>query len=62
MKAMILAAGRGVRMRPLTDHIPKALLKFAKRSLIEYHITALVRTGITNIWTDYPFQQLPRKP
>lgn len=122
MKAIILAAGRGERMRPLTDVIPKALLKVGKRSLIEYHIAALVRAGITDIvinhahlgkqiedalgdgsrygarivyspegmtgletgggifralpllgsqpfivvnadiWTDYPFRQLPQKP
>jgi len=49
MKAMILAAGRGERMRPLTDHIPKALLKAGRHSLIEYHVTALVRAGITDI-------------
>src|SRR3972149_1116279 len=122
MKAMILAAGRGVRMRPLTDRIPKALLKVGRRSLIEYHIAALVQAGImdivinhahlgnqieavlgdgsrydarivyspegetaletgggiyralpllgakpfivvnADIWTDYPFRQLPEKP
>ena len=49
MKAMILAAGRGVRMRPLTDRIPKALLKVGRRCLIEYHIAALVQAGITDI-------------
>jgi len=49
MKAMILAAGRGERMRPLTDFTPKALLKAGRHSLIEYHINALVRAGITDI-------------
>lgn len=49
MKAMILAAGRGERMRPLTDSTPKALLKVGKHCLIEYHLTALVRAGITDI-------------
>ena len=49
MKAMILAAGRGERMRPLTDKIPKALLIVGRHSLIEYHVIALVRAGITNI-------------
>lgn len=122
MKAMILAAGRGERMRPLTDHLPKPLLTAGGRCLIEYHIAALVGIGITeivinhahlgaqieatlgdgsrygarilyspegvmgletaggifnalpllgdgpftvvngDIWTDYPFQQLPREP
>lgn len=49
MKAMILAAGRGERMRPLTDTCPKPLLEVGGQRLIEYHIHALVAAGIKNI-------------
>jgi MurNAc alpha-1-phosphate uridylyltransferase len=49
MKAMILAAGRGERMRPLTDACPKPLLKVRGRPLIVWHILNLVRAGITEI-------------
>ena len=49
LKAMILAAGRGERMRPLTDTMPKPLLRARGRPLIEYHFAALARGGITDI-------------
>ena len=49
MKAMIFAAGRGERMRPLTDGCPKPLLKVRGRPLIVWHILHLVRAGITEI-------------
>ena len=46
---MILAAGRGERMRPLTDNCPKPLLKVKGVPLIEYHIKNLVAAGIKDI-------------
>jgi MurNAc alpha-1-phosphate uridylyltransferase len=49
MKAMILAAGRGERMRPLTDTVPKPLLPIGGRCLIEYHLLALVAAGIHEV-------------
>ncbi len=49
MKAMILAAGLGNRMRPLTDHTPKPLLCAGGKSLIEYHLENLRRAGIREV-------------
>lgn len=49
MKAMILAAGRGERMRPLTDHTPKPLLPVAGMPLIAWQIRKLVGAGISEI-------------
>lgn len=46
---MILAAGRGERMRPLTDTTPKPLLRVAGKPLIEYHIEALARAGVRRL-------------
>lgn len=46
---MILAAGRGERMRPLTDTTPKPLLPLAGRPLIEYHLRALAAAGVREV-------------
>ena len=47
--AMILAAGRGERMRPLTDRLPKPLLRVGGKPLIERHVESLARGGIERI-------------
>lgn len=55
MKAMIFAAGRGERMRPLTDTLPKPLLEVRGRPLIVWHILNLVRAGITDIVVNHAY-------
>jgi len=55
MKAMILAAGRGERMRPLTDHVPKPLLRVGGRPLIEYLIDALLRAGFSELVINHSY-------
>jgi len=49
MKAMILAAGRGERLRPLTDTTPKPLIQVGGQCLIEYHLHALKQAGIADV-------------
>ena len=49
MKALILAAGRGERMRPLTDHTPKPLIEVRGKRLIEWHLEALARAGVRDV-------------
>jgi N-acetyl-alpha-D-muramate 1-phosphate uridylyltransferase len=49
MKALIFAAGRGERMRPLTDHTPKPLLAAGGSRLIEWHLHKLATLGVTDV-------------
>ena len=56
MRAMILAAGRGERMRPLTDTSPKPLLPAGGKPLIQYHIEALRAAGVRDIVINLAWQ------
>lgn len=47
--AMILAAGRGERMRPLTDHTPKSMLPVKGKPLIQWHLESLAKAGIQHV-------------
>ena len=49
VKAMVLAAGRGERLRPLTDHTPKPLLMVRGKPLIVWHLEALARAGVREV-------------
>lgn len=55
MKAMILAAGRGERMRPLTDHTPKPLLQVAGQSLLVWHLRALAEAGFKEVVINHAY-------
>lgn len=62
MRAIILAAGRGERLRPLTDHCPKPLIEVAGKPLLVWHIEALARAGVRDIvvntaWLEAQFQE-----
>lgn len=61
MRAMILAAGRGERLRPLTDHTPKPLVEAGGKPLIEYHLENLSRAGFREVIinTGHLGEQLP---
>jgi MurNAc alpha-1-phosphate uridylyltransferase len=56
MRALILAAGRGERMRPLTNELPKPLLPAGGQPLIDYHIQALARAGIRELVVNLSWQ------
>jgi N-acetyl-alpha-D-muramate 1-phosphate uridylyltransferase len=49
MKAMLLAAGRGERLRPITDSVPKPLVRVGGRPLIAWHLAALARAGVREV-------------
>ena len=49
MKAVLLAAGKGTRLRPLTDEMPKVMIPINGKPVLEYHIEQLARAGIKDI-------------
>ena len=49
LPCFLLAAGRGERMRPLTDNLPKPLLTIQNKSLLAWHLEALAKSGIENV-------------
>ncbi len=55
-RAMILAAGRGERMRPLTDDLPKPLLQVGGKALIEHHLEALASAGVSEVVINLAWQ------
>jgi MurNAc alpha-1-phosphate uridylyltransferase len=56
LKAMILAAGRGERMRPLTEKLPKPMLEVGGNRLIDYHLAALHAFGVREIVINLSWQ------
>lgn len=61
MRAMIFAAGRGERMRPLTDHTPKPLLEVGGKPLISWHLQRLAAAGVDQVVinTSWLAEQIP---
>jgi MurNAc alpha-1-phosphate uridylyltransferase len=49
LPCLLLAAGRGERMRPLSDHTPKPLLKVMGKSLLSWHLESLQHAGVQNV-------------
>jgi len=59
MKAFLLAAGKGTRLKPLTDTIPKVMIPVAGRPILEHHVRHLADAGIREIYVN--LHHLPRK-
>ena len=56
MRALIFAAGKGERMRPLTEATPKPLLPVAGKPLVEWHLEKLAALGVTDVVLKDPFE------
>jgi NDP-sugar pyrophosphorylase family protein len=50
MKAVLLAAGKGTRLRPLTDEMPKVMIPIAGKPILEHHVEHLAGAGIQEIF------------
>lgn len=63
-QALLLAAGRGERMRPLTDHVPKPLLEVQGKPLLHWHLQGLQRAGVRSVVVNTAWleQQFARNP
>lgn len=55
MKAVILAAGKGMRLRPLTDAVPKVMIPANGKPILEYHLENLARAGIKDVFINLHF-------
>lgn len=59
MKAVLLAAGKGTRLRPLTDEMPKVMVPIAGKPVLEHHVEHLARAGVQEIFIN--LHHLPEK-
>jgi len=59
MKAVLLAAGKGERLKPLTDSLPKVMIPINGKPILEYHIEMLAEAGITDVFIN--LHHLPEK-
>src|SRR3989304_9772745 len=55
MKAVILCAGKGEKLRPLTDKIPKPMIPINNRPMLEYIILLCEKNGIKEVWIDVSY-------
>jgi NDP-sugar pyrophosphorylase family protein len=62
MKAVILAAGKGTRLRPLTDALPKVMVPANGKPILEYHLESLAQAGIKDVFINLHFlpEAIPR--
>jgi len=59
MKAVLLAAGKGMRLKPITDKIPKVMIPINRKPILEYHIERLAKAGINDVFIN--LHHLPKR-